>query len=175
MNRLLFTLPFIAFTAMIIILFYSLSNNDQQSSSLMGEPVPEFTLRQVDEDIPNFSHLDLSGQVVLVHFFASWCPSCQREHHLLMKLTQDHKIPIYGIGVKEHPLKLLPWLQKNGNPFTKLGLDELGQVRVEWQVRTIPETFIISKEGEIVYRHHGSLSAKTIESVIMPKINQLRE
>ena len=55
------------------------------------------------------------------------------------------------------------WLKTNGNPFTKIGLDDDGISSIEWGVYGLPETFLIDKKGSIIYRHVGPIMSKDLE------------
>jgi len=44
-----------------------------------------------------------------------------------------------------------------GNPYKETGIDRSGKIAIEWGVYGVPETFLINKKGEIIYRHAGPI------------------
>jgi cytochrome c biogenesis protein CcmG, thiol:disulfide interchange protein DsbE len=61
-----------------------------------------------------------------------------------------------------------------GDPYTRTGADLDGRVGIEWGVYGVPETFVISKDGVITYKHIGPVSTKDLEETILPLIERLR-
>ena len=78
-----------------------------------------------------------------------------------MELANNYKI--YGIAKKDNEENVNKWLKTNGNPFTKIGLDDDGISSIEWGVYGLPETFLIDKKGSIIYRHVGPIMSKDLE------------
>ncbi len=166
-----FAVPTLLLMAIVVGLFYFYSNHSKQFE---GEDAPKLTLSPLNEHIQSFSNEDLKGKVILVHFFATWCPHCRREHKFLKELAEKHNVLIYGITYKERAGQVWYWLEEHGNPYARIGHDFTGQTRIDWQVRAIPQTFIISPQGKVAYQHRGSLSADSMANVILPKIDALR-
>ena len=99
----------------------------------------------------------------MVNFFASWCPPCKIEHPNLIKLSE--KFPIYGITKKDSDNKIYNWLKKSGNPFKAIGLDNDGSASINWGVYGLPETFLISGDGKILYKHVGPITKKDLSKI----------
>ena len=66
------------------------------------------------------------------------------------------------------------WLNKLGDPYTRTGADINGRVGIDWGVYGVPETFVISKDGRIAYKHIGPLSVEVLEKKIIPLIETLK-
>ena len=146
-----------------------LTRNPQEiPSALIGKPVPEFSLPPVQGRTLGLSSADLQGEVSLVNVFASWCTACRYEHPLFMQLEEDGVVPIHGLNYKDRPEDAAKWLDDLGDPYTRTGADLDGRVGIEWGVYGVPETFVISKDGVIVHKHIGPVSAKDLEETILP-------
>lgn len=178
MRRVLLILPIVLFAALIIVLaVMTLQTNDGRDPSLIpsplvGKPAPEFSLPEVAENIPGgFATGDLHGKATMVNVFASWCIPCLAEHPLITRLAEDG-LAVYGINHRDTEAEAAKWLKRNGNPYTAVGFDPDGRVSTEWGVTGIPETFIISADGIIVYKHSGPITPDVLENRILPKLRE---
>ena len=133
-------------------------------SNLISKKVPIFQLQKLNNyKLLTPSDLQNKEQFKIVNFFASWCPPCKIEHPQLMELANNYKI--YGIAKKDNGENVNKWLKTNGNPFTKIGLDKDGISSIEWGVYGLPETFLIDKKGNIIYRHVGPIMSTDLEKI----------
>jgi cytochrome c biogenesis protein CcmG, thiol:disulfide interchange protein DsbE len=92
-----------------------------------------------------------------------------------MQLEEDGVVPIHGLNYKDRPEDAAKWLDELGDPYTRTGADLDWRVGIEWGVYGVPETFAISKDGVIVHKHIGPVSAKELEETILPVIGKLRQ
>ena len=67
------------------------------------------------------------------------------------------------------------WLNSLGDPYTRSGADINGRVGIEWGVYGVPETFVVTKDGDIAYKHIGPLSVEVLEKKIVPLIQKLKQ
>ena len=175
-RRLAFLLPVAVFGIVALGLAIGLTRNPQViPSALIGEPVPAFALPPVQGRRLGLSNADLKGEVSLVNVFASWCTACRYEHPLFMRLAQGGVVPIHGLNYKDRPEDAAKWLDDLGDPYTRTGADRDGRVGIEWGVYGVPETFVIGKDGVIVHKHIGPVSADDLEKTILPLIERLRQ
>ena len=144
-------------------------------SVLIDKPVPEFSLPPVQGRTLGLSTADLKGEVSLVNVFASWCTACRYEHPLFMRLKTDGIVPIHGINYKDAPDDAAEWLDTLGDPYTRTGADRNGRVSIEWGVYGVPETFVISKDGQIAYKHIGAITPKVLDETLLPLIRRLQQ
>jgi len=174
-RRLAFLLPMGVFGVVAVGLGIGLRRNPQEiPSALIGKPVPEFALPPVQRRSLGLATADLKGEVSLVNVFASWCTACRYEHPLFMQLEEEGIVPIHGLNYKDRPEDAAKWLDDLGDPYARTGADLDGRVGIEWGVYGVPETFVISKEGVIVHKHIGPVSARDLEQTILPLIERLR-
>lgn len=134
-------------------------------SNQIGKPLPDFRLPILGKPGEYLSSSEVQGKVVLLNIFASWCQACKDEQVFLMQLAHQG-VKIYGINYKDNPIAARFWLKQYGNPYQKIGIDEAGQTAIDLGVYGTPETFLINKQGVIVYRHTGPLNAKVWTHVI---------
>jgi cytochrome c biogenesis protein CcmG, thiol:disulfide interchange protein DsbE len=174
-RRLGFLVPIAVFVMVAVGLAISLTRNPQEvPSALIGKPVPEFALPPVEGRTLGLSSIDLKGEVSLVNVFASWCTACRYEHPLFMRLKEEGVVPIHGLNYKDWPEDAAKWLDDLGDPYTRTGADLDGRVGIEWGVYGVPETFVIGKDGVIVHKRIGPVSAKDLKQTILPLIERLR-
>jgi len=144
-------------------------------SALIDQPAPQMKLEPLRTDLPGLDVQALKGQVVLVNIFASWCPPCQVEHPVLMKLMREKAVPIYGINYKDKPEDAKAWLQRLGNPYTGIGVDPLGRNAIEWGSYGVPETYVIDKQGRIRHRFVGPVTEDAWQDTLLPIVKSLRQ
>lgn len=175
-RSLVFYLPLIVFGVLVVLFLLRFQAGDPQKlpSALIGKPVPQFTLPAVEGfEKPGFATADFKpGKVVLVNVFASWCAPCHQEHPFLMELAKDARIEIYGINQKDKAENARRFLGKLGNPYARVGADADGRASIEWGVYGVPETFVVSGEGRILYKHVGPITEQSLKAKLMPEIEK---
>ena len=173
-QRIQFFLPFIILFALFGLmwreLFYSTPN--ELPSALIGEVVPDFHLENLMAPHTFFTPAMLHGQVSLVNVWATWCYACRVEAPMLMKIKTQYHLPIYGIAYKDDRDEIKKWLEDKGNPYVLIGDDKSGDVAIDLGVYGTPETFIISPQGKIIYRHIGAIDQKNWNEVLYPLIRK---
>jgi cytochrome c biogenesis protein CcmG/thiol:disulfide interchange protein DsbE len=103
---------------------------------------------------------------------ASWCVPCGDEAPLLLKLSEDRRFKLVGINYKDKPDNARRFLGRHGNPFVATGADSNGRASIEWGVYGVPETFIVSRDGRIVYKLVGPITPGNLEAVVKPAIEK---
>lgn len=174
-RRLLYALPVVLFAVLAVALAVALQRDPSLvPSPLVGKTAPETVLPEVPGFGPAFDSADFDGQVTLVNVFASWCLSCRDEHPLLLRLAEQHDIPIFGLAYKDKPEDAAAWLADYGSPYAATGLDLDGRAGIEWGVYGVPETFLVGPDGTVVYKKIGPLAPGDLEAEILPRVAALR-
>ena len=170
MKKQLLILPSI-FLLILLIFFYLLiidRNPNELPSNLLNKNVPKFESESLLEE-KKFVSSDVFGKKIkLVNFFATWCKPCRDEHNYVKRLSNQEGIEVIGINYKDNNQKAIGWLKELGNPYSNIAIDKNGRIAIDWGVYGIPETFVISSEGIIQYRHVGPVNNK-----IFKKINSI--
>jgi len=175
-RRILYLLPLLTFIGLAIALVLALTHNPSRiPSALIGKPVPEFALPPVKGRTLGLASSDLSGEVSLVNVFASWCVACREEHPVFMQLRAEGVVPIHGLNYKDQPDNGARWLNTMGDPYRRTGADISGRVAIDWGVYGVPETFVITKDGRIAYKHIGAVTPEALDHAILPLVRRLRE
>lgn len=170
-----FLLPLAIFVVMVGFLAVGLTLNPREvPSPLVGKAAPDFSLPQLHEPDKVFSPKDLAGKVWLLNFWASWCSGCKDEHPVLMQLAKSGEVPIYGADYKDRREEALTWLQRWGNPYQLIGVDEAGRVGINYGVYGVPETYVIDKAGKIRYKQIGPVDQDILDKKILPLVRELQ-
>ena len=165
--------PLLIFLGMAIFLFRGLSIDPKKvPSPLIDKPVPEFSIRTLEDSQKLITSKDLDGQVSLVNIWATWCVSCRAEHEIL-NYAAKQGIKIYGINYKDELEDARRWLEARGNPYVKSAHDLDGRIGIDWGVYGVPETFVIDKKGMIRYKHTGPVYLDDLNNKLIPLIKQL--
>ena len=170
-----FLLPLAIFVVMVGFLAVGLTLNPREvPSPLVGKAAPDFSLPQLHEPDKVFSPKELAGKVWLLNFWASWCSGCKDEHPVLMQLAKSGEVPIYGADYKDRREEALTWLQRWGNPYQLVGVDEAGRVGINYGVYGVPETYVIDKAGKIRYKQIGPVDQDILDKKILPLVRELQ-
>jgi cytochrome c biogenesis protein CcmG/thiol:disulfide interchange protein DsbE len=173
MRRLPYLLPVLFFAVLAFYFWRGLAHDPALlPSALIDKPAPDFSLPGLDGK-PGLGKSDLAGRVVLVNFFASWCVPCRVEHPLLMRLSEEGKIALYGIDYKDQPEDASRLLAQLGDPYRRIGVDRAGRTAIDFGVYGVPETYVVDQSGRIRYRQVGPITADDLEGKIMPLLKEL--
>jgi cytochrome c biogenesis protein CcmG/thiol:disulfide interchange protein DsbE len=179
-SRWLMAAPLIAFAALAAIFWFRLGNSDPSRipSALIGHPAPQTALPALTGlvnnggQIPGLDPSAFKGKVSVVNVWASWCVPCHDEAPLLTELGKDTRLQIVGINYKDAPDNARRFLGRYGNPFGIVGVDGNGRASIEWGVYGVPETFIVGRQGTIVYKMVGPVTPENINTVLKVEIDK---
>ena len=174
---LLYLLPALLFVivAGYFLVALMLNRNPQEiPSALVGKPAPEFALPPLLPDVPGVARADLSGSVVLVNFFASWCVPCRAEHPLLARLAKESGVTIFGIAYKDKADAARAYLAQLGNPYARIGMDDSGRTGIDFGITGVPETFVVAADGHVCYRQWGPVTDDDGAQALLARVNACR-
>jgi len=179
-RSILVALPLVLFLGLAALFYIGLGAGDPSKlpSALIGKPAPPTDLPPVPglaidgKAVPGLNNATLVGSVSLVNVWASWCVPCHDEAPFLEALGKDKRIKLVGINYKDPPDNARRFLNRYGNPFVATGRDENGRISIDWGVYGVPETFLIGRDGRIVYKLVGPITAQNLKSVLMPQIEK---
>ena len=122
----------------------------------VGDTAPGFELVTLEGEVFNLeAH---RGKVVLVNFFATWCPPCRKElPHLDKEIWQrfdPEQFALVVIGREENDDVIQPFVDKHGYTFPFAGDPEMVAYS-QYATRFIPRNFVIGPDGTVLYQAQG--------------------
>ena len=110
-----------------------------------------------DEKGAVVSTADLQGKVVFINFWATWCPPCIAEmpslNELYNKFRNNEQLVFIFINEDDDAAKAETFLQNKG--YTLPLMTSAGSIPAAIYSGTLPTTIVLSKEGNIVFKHEG--------------------
>ncbi len=145
---------------------YKTSNTKEQNIA------PDFTLKDVNGN--EISLQDYKGKVILLNFWATWCPPCRRELPDIVRLREELKdkdFEVIGIIVEKKDARVEANVQGISSHFGMkypLLWYNAQVVREYGPINSIPQTYIIDKQGRIVKSFVGARPYETFKQAVLP-------
>lgn len=140
---------------------------------LLNHKAPEFALKNLNGS--TFSLSSYKGRVVLLNFWATWCPPCRAEIPSLNKLSahfKDSRFSIIAVATDRSVQDVKEALKSESVDFTVLVDNNISVSRPLYKVFMLPTSFLIDKKGVIVERYYGEVDwtdpqlIKKVESLL---------
>lgn len=132
-------------------------------------PAPAWSLAAVDGTV--LSSTNLAGRVVLMNFWATWCPPCVREIPDLSAFHKAHEaegVTVVGASVDEGGAEVVRrFAAKNGIAYP-VGIAGTNLMEAFGAAGPIPTTFVIDRQGRFAARYLGALTLEELERVTRP-------
>lgn len=161
-------LPLALFGAFFVLVIWGLYRPADRDvvSAFVGKPLPQFNLPAAVADRPGLSTAQMTtGKPRLLNVFASWCVPCAVEAPQLEALRQQG-VEIDGVAIRDRPEDLNRFLANYGNPFARIGKDDLSEVQVGIGSSGVPETFVIDGKGVIRHQHIGEIRPEDVPLIL---------
>ena len=132
----------------------------------VGSVAPDFTLRDLDGGTVRLA--DLRGRPVIVNFWASWCRPCREEFPMLQAAFERHAdegLAVIGVVYQDRTAPARTFMERHGATWTAV-MDPDDRVATAYNILGPPETFFIGRDGRIVARHIGQLSAASLDAKV---------
>ena len=174
MNR--FLLPLGLFVLLAVVLAIGIRHSPEKgiiASPLLGKPAPQFSLPSLNDPTREVRSADLKGHWYLFNVWGTWCGECRQEHETLLQVRRAGVVPIIGLDWKDDDAQAAAWLTQLGNPYQSVATDHSGREAIDWGVYGAPETFLVSPQGVVVYKHVGALTPDTWMREILPRVSGL--
>jgi cytochrome c biogenesis protein CcmG, thiol:disulfide interchange protein DsbE len=125
------------------------------TSLAVADPAPNFQL--MDRNNHKVTLDSLRGKVVYLDFWASWCVPCKQSFPWMSALRAQYgedKLAVVAVNLDKKRGPVLDFLDKNPATFT-IVFDPDGKVAESYQVKGMPSTYLIDKDGNIQHTHIG--------------------
>lgn len=163
------------------LLAFGLTRDPKQiDSPLPGKPAPGFSLSvfapgegKLAMPVGDTVRLDEHrGGIVVLNFWASWCLQCRDEHEALSNAARtfhDRGVRFYGVLYNDQESFGRRWIDEMGGQAYPSLLDPRTRTAIDYGLYGVPETFLITPDGRVAYKHIGAIS----ERVLSQKLDSL--
>lgn len=139
-----------------------------------GFLAPDFELQTLDGKTVKLS--DLRGQAVLVNLWATWCPPCRAEMQTLETVYQDYKeqgftVLAVNMTSQDDAQAIRPFVDERRLTYPIL-LDETGEVGRAYEMKSLPSSFFIDRQGII---REVVIGGPMAEALLRTRIEQILE
>jgi len=138
----------------------------------LDRPAPELTLDSLDGE--RVSLADFRGEVVLVNNWATWCPPCRAEMPELNAYYHDHKeqgFRVVAVEAGDPAETVRAFVKEEGIDFTVL-LDPENQSLKGFQNASLPNSYVIDRDGNLVLAWTGAINQATLEEHVTPLLEE---
>ncbi len=136
-----------------------------------SERRPDFRLPDVDGQMHSID--EWNGKVIVLNFWATWCPPCVREIPALQQLYETYRargLVVVGVAL-DTPQQVIDFIDPRGVEYPVLIADQDGPAltrRYGNRLTVLPYTVVIDRQGNIVYRHRSEITFEQAKEVIEP-------
>jgi thiol-disulfide isomerase/thioredoxin len=150
--------------------YWTVGNAQALGPLSRGQAAPEFTLPRVDGTPGALSLSSLRGRVVVLDFWATWCPPCLAAlptMHALAKELDSKGVTFVGVdsdGEQTPPAEVTAFLNEHGAPYPVVY--DHGAVNRQYRIKVLPTVVIVGKTGTVERVFIGITSKSTLTSAI---------
>jgi thiol-disulfide isomerase/thioredoxin len=120
---------------------------------------------------------ELRGKVVLVNFWATWCPYCRKEKPVIESFWRDHRgrgFEVISISVDDPPDRIAAWMQDKDYAF--MAAPTNASVAAAFgAVSSVPTSFIVDAEGRIRHKIAGQVHYPRLDKLVSPLLAEARQ
>ncbi|WP_455217511.1 peroxiredoxin family protein [Kaarinaea lacus] len=172
-----YTLPFVLFITCILQLpAHAAEPLGYHLSPVSPVQGADFTLKDMDDN--SHSLKDYRGKVVMLNFWATWCPPCRHEMPSMEEVYQryeDQGFVVLAVNEWEDADRVFVYTgQLSIAPTFPILFDKLGEVADSYVVKGLPTTVLLNRKGQVVYRAIGGrdFNHPEVDKVIRNLLNE---
>ena len=135
-------------------------------------PAPAWTVQLADGR--TLTSEQLKGKVVLVNYWATWCPYCLKEMPVIEEFWQDHRgqgFEVLAVSVDDPPGKVAQYIKEHGYAFAAAPMDP-SIYAAFGRAGSIPTSFIVDADGIIRHKIDGQVYYARLEKLVLPLLPQ---
>jgi cytochrome c biogenesis protein CcmG/thiol:disulfide interchange protein DsbE len=162
------TVTILILIGITLFVWKSMGIQAKASAPIVNRPVPEFTLKSLQNDSVALKDVYRQHKVTLLNFWATWCPPCRDEIPDLNRIYNAYRsksVEILGVNLQESPGVLRKFVKANNMRFPVL-MDTDGKIVQLYQIYYIPTTFIIDSKGKIRQIVQGGTTYEVLSKAI---------
>ena len=127
------------------------------------EKLPDFKLKSTDGKL--VGPADFKDKIVIINFWATWCPPCRKEIPAFVKFQKEHPdVIILAINLDRETDKVAPFVREYGINFPVLyGNNDI--VSIFGGVNLIPQTYVYSKDKKLLQKYNGMVTEKDLKDL----------
>jgi cytochrome c biogenesis protein CcmG/thiol:disulfide interchange protein DsbE len=140
--------------AMLVLVLFAMPTYRQGEASIAGKTAQDFPLEVWGKP----GHLtDLKGKVVILNFWATWCPPCIEETpslNRLQKYVESRNALVLGVSIDEDPAAYEKFLKDYGIAFPTFR-EPTRKLALDYGTPVFPDTYVIDRHGKILRKFFG--------------------
>lgn len=150
-DRALFALLILAFAGFLFVIKDSFTERIVE----VGDTAPDFSI--TTDDGKTITRSNFGGKLLVLNFWATWCPPCIEEMPSLdafQRQTKGQGVVVLGVSIDKDTKKYQTFVRQN-RPSFLTALDQEANISTEYGTFKWPETYVINQNGTVVQKHIG--------------------
>ncbi len=144
-----------------------IENTGEEGQEEEATYVNDFTLMDLDKNEVSLS--DFQGKIVILNFWATWCPPCREEIPDFIEvnnLYKDKNVQLIGVSIDTDMKALDDFIKEFGINYPTLIDGTVDTISPKWGVRAIPTTFILDKNGGLIFKNVGMMTKDQLVNIL---------
>ena len=158
----------VIFLSFCFVIFYKGLNNPNTYLPKIKDKknIPIFVAKELNSNAYLNSEKIFEEDIFyIINIWASWCVPCRTEHPLLMKLSKNQTVKLVGLNYKDSLNNAKDFINKFGNPYSQIIIDNDGVHSIELGAYGVPETFIVDKNKKIIKKFVGPINQEIVDKI----------
>lgn len=152
---------------LIVVLAQAKGGEKNFRNQFLGRDAPAVEGVSMLDASKSFSLKAQRGKFVVINFFATWCAPCRKEHPELVALEAAHAakndLAIASVVYQDEVNDVRDFFTSKGGNWPVI---DSSRIAVDWGVRGVPETYVISPAGVVIYQNNGGVTKEAVEAVL---------
>ena len=130
--------------------------------------LPNVDVKKIDGSSFNFKNIDNNGNPIVISFWATWCKPCTKELNNIAEVYEDWqdetnvKLVAVSIDDRRSQSKVAPYVNSSGWDY-EIYIDSNSDLKRAMGVSTVPHTFLLDKNKQIIWQHRGYVEGDEYE------------